>query len=104
MEILEKKEYLNELFTLYHELLTEKQKEYFKLYYFEDYSLQEISDECNVSRNAIFDQLKHVESNLIEYESKLWLNEARIKRLEYLDKFDKTKDNKYIEKLRKMDE
>ena len=104
MELLEKKEYLNELFSLYHELFTKRQKEYFKLYYFEDFSLQEISDECSVSRNAVFDQLKHVEAHLLDYEEKLGLHKLRLERLEYLKKFEETEDVKYLDKLRKMDE
>ena len=104
MELLEKKEYLNELFTLYQELFTDKQKEYFKMYYFDDYSLQEIAENCNVSRNAIHDLLKHVETYLNQYEGKLGLLKQKRKRLELLEKFEKTKDMKYLDEIRKMDE
>ena len=53
-----KREYHIALFETYKELLTEKQKEYFILSYFEDFTLKEVAENLNVSRNAVFDQLK----------------------------------------------
>ena len=52
--------YYNELFDYYGELLTEKQKEYFKFYYFDNLSLSEIAEENNISRNAVSKTLKEV--------------------------------------------
>jgi Uncharacterized protein conserved in bacteria len=46
--------YLNNLYDIYGELLDSKKKEYFEMYYFDNLSLQEISDNLGVSRNAIF--------------------------------------------------
>jgi predicted DNA-binding protein YlxM (UPF0122 family) len=104
METLEKKEQLNELFDVYQTLLTDKQIEYFKYYYQEDYSLQEIAELLDVSRNAIFDQLKKVEQHLFSYEEKLKLLEKKQKRLEIMDQLQ-TKDCKaLIDELRKLDE
>ena len=68
-----KREYHIALFDTYKELLTEKQQEYFILYYYEDLSLKEIADFKNVSRNAVFDQIKKVINILEEYEEKLKL-------------------------------
>jgi len=104
MEVLEKKEQLNQLYDLYKNLLTEKQVLYFELYYQEDYSLQEIAELYQVSRNAVFDQLRKVEEYLYQYEEKLKLHDKQIKRIELLDAFEKTKDNMYLELLRKLDE
>lgn len=70
---IEKKDYYNFLYTYYQNLFTTKQKEVFESYYFEDYSLSEISESLGVSRNAVWDVLKKVEHNLDEYESKLGL-------------------------------
>ncbi|MCK9235363.1 MAG: hypothetical protein WC225_02565 [Acholeplasmataceae bacterium] len=89
MEPLAKKEHLNRLFDLYAPLLTDRQAEYFRYYHHQDYSLQEISEIFNVSRNAIFDQLKKVESHLLNYEAKLHLltdNERRQKAIDALEK------------------
>jgi len=104
MEILKKTEKLNELFSLYQSLLTEKQVDYFNMYYQLDYSLQEIADNYQVSRNAIFDQLKKVEEHLYNYENKLKLNELKNKRNDLLDKYIESKNLIYLEELRKLDE
>lgn len=102
MELL-KTEKLNELFSYYYKLLTDKQVEYFKLYYYEDYSLAEIADIYSVSRNAIHDQLKKVEERLNELEERLSLAASSNKRRELLDQFLKTKDEKYIRQIIEMD-
>lgn len=73
-----KREFHISLFDIYKELLTFKQQEYFVLYYYEDYSLKEISEMKDVSRNAVFDQIKKVINNLEEYESKLKIYEKTI--------------------------
>lgn len=70
---LEKREEIIDLYDLYGNLLTEKQKEYFENYYFDDLSISEIALNLGVSRNAVFDQLKRVNQILVEYESKLKL-------------------------------
>ncbi len=104
MEALEKKEYLNRLFELYGKLLTEKQSQSFQYYYVEDYSLHEISELLNVSRNAIFDQLKKVENHLLEYESKLQLYAKETAREKLLNALEKNNDKALIKALRKLDE
>jgi predicted DNA-binding protein YlxM (UPF0122 family) len=104
METLDKKEYLNQLFDLYEPLLTDKQRLYFEHYYKEDYSLQEISELYQVSRNAFFDHLKKVEEHLIDFEKKLKLLELKNKRLELIKKIEETKDLNLVEELRKLDE
>lgn len=62
---------LNNLFDIYGALLTEKQRTYFEYYYLQDYSLSEISEILNVSRNAVHTQLKNVVNHLENYEDKL---------------------------------
>jgi len=71
MNNLEKKDYFNELYSYYSNLLTDKQREVFEEYYFNDYSLSEIAEESSVSRAAIFDTLSKVERLLENYEEKL---------------------------------
>lgn len=75
--------YLTNLYDYYGELLTDKQKEYFEYYYMENLSLSEISENYNVSRNAVHKQIKDVENKLLFYESKLKLSE-KSKRIEEL--------------------
>ena len=45
--------YYNDLFNFYKELLTTKEKEIFALYYEENYSMGEISENLNISRSAV---------------------------------------------------
>lgn len=61
------------LFEQYKELLTDKQKEIVSLYYEEDHSLGEISENLNVSRQGVYDTLKRSEKILRDYEEKLQL-------------------------------
>lgn len=70
---MEKRDYLIILYDYYEELLTEKQKEYFKSYYFNNLSLGEISQNYNISRNAIHKVLQKTEDKLTFYEEKLKL-------------------------------
>lgn len=63
--------YLISLYDIYGELLTEKQKEYFEDYYFNNLTLSEMSENYEVSRNAIHKQLKETETKLNKYENTL---------------------------------
>jgi|SRR5690554_1346429 len=104
MENLEKTEYLNTLYSFYSELLTDKQQAYYTNYYHMDLTLQEIADIFDVSRNAVHTQLKSVEQILYNFEAKLKLVETSQKRSKLLDRLESTKDLKYIDELRKLDE
>ncbi len=60
------------------------------LYYLDDFSLGEIAEEFEVSRQAVYDNIKRTEVMLEEYEDKLGL----------LQKFQERK--KIIEKLKEL--
>ncbi len=77
---------LNDLYDYYKELFTEKQQEYFEDYYHNNLSLSEISENNNVSRNAVHNQIKIVEARLEELESVLKLLERKEKVLDILSK------------------
>ncbi len=83
---------LIELYDLYFELLTDKQKEYFEEYYFDDFSISEIAENHEISRNAVHDQLKKVIKNLEDYELKLGLLK-KIKTIEQLEIDSNVKEN-----------
>jgi hypothetical protein len=89
---LEKREKLIELYDLYSNLLTEKQRDYFENYYYDDLSISEIAINYNISRNGVYDQLKRVENSLFDYEEKLKLA-YKISKIESLDEKDLIKDN-----------
>ena len=80
------REYHIALFETYQELLTEKQKEYFILSYFEDLTLSEIAENLNVSRNAAFDQIKKTVAILEDYEGKLKLYQRNLNLEEFSNK------------------
>ena len=64
---------LNMLFDYYGELLSEKQRETFKLYYLYDCSLNEIAETLSISKQGVSINLKRAEENLINFESILKL-------------------------------
>ena len=78
--------YYNNLYDLYGDLLTEKQKKYFEDYYFHNLSFSEMADQYDVSRNAVFRQIHITTSKLEEYENKLGLLFKKNKLLEIADK------------------
>ena len=86
------------LFDYYGELFTDKQKEYFEDYYFNNLTLQEIADNNNISRNAVHKILKDMLKKLDYYEEKLNLYNNK-KKIEVIIKdIDEEKRNK-IEEL-----
>ena len=84
MEMLEKTTRMNYLYDFYQSLLTEKQRSYMSLYYLDDYSLGEIADEYEISRQAVYDNIKRTEAMLEEYEMKLRLLEKYIEKQQLL--------------------
>jgi len=83
-------ENINQLYDQYGSLLTDKQQEYFELYYFEDLSLQEIADEHSVSRNAVHTNIKNSVSLLSNYEDKLQIIKKKHQLLDEIDKIEST--------------
>src|SRR5690606_28416130 len=71
--MLEKTTRMNYLFDFYQSLLTPKQRNYMSLYYLDDFSLGEIAEEYQISRQAVYDNIKRTETMLEEYEEKLLL-------------------------------
>ncbi len=83
---MEKRVYLNNLYDYYKELFTEKQQEYFEDYYYNNFSLSEIAENYNVSRNAVHNQIKIVEEKLEEFEKVLNLYDKKNKIINILEK------------------
>ena len=82
--------YYNDLYDLYKSLVTDKQQAYFEEYYFNNLSLSEISENYDISRNAVSKQLSVIRDKLDEYEKKLRLYEKKNEILNIAD--EKTKD------------
>jgi len=78
--ILQKHQYFVLLYDLYGGLLTVKQQNIFDLYYQNDYSIGEIAEELEISKQAVYDALKRSESILEDYENKLALAAKELSR------------------------
>lgn len=63
----------------YSSLLTQKQRECMRLYYEEDFSLSEISELLNISRQGVRDCLKKAENSLERMEKELGLVKRGLK-------------------------
>ena len=98
MEI-EKTNRMNALFEFYAALLTDKQMNYIELYYADDYSLAEIAEEFQVSRQAVYDNIKRTEKILEDYEMKLHMYSDYIVRSQIFDQMiEKYADDTYLQK------
>lgn len=91
--------YLCNLYNIYKNLFTPKQQEYFKLYYLDNYTMQEIADVMGISKAATQDAIKKIEKKLLNYEKKLNIYKERIEIINKLNKFIETKDEEIIEKI-----
>ncbi len=76
---------MNYLFDFYQSLLTNKQRNYLELFYLEDYSLSEIADTFNVSRQAVYDNIRRTGDLVEDYEKKLELYQKFEQRREIYD-------------------
>lgn len=61
------------LFDFYGEILTDRQKEFFDLYYNEDLSLAEIAENYGISRQGVRDVIVRAEAAMTELEDKTGL-------------------------------
>lgn len=98
-----------QLYSDYSMLLTPHQQELLSLYYEEDYSLAEIAQTHQVSRQAVRDTIKRGEKILEQYEAQLHLYEKRVKRETLLMKLKESigediQSQKLIEMIMKLDE
>lgn len=72
---LEERVYLSMLYDFYGALLKENNRRIFEAYIQEDYSISEIAEEMEISRQAVHDAVKRITKQLSGYEEKLGLLE-----------------------------
>lgn len=64
---------VNIYFDFYGKLLSPKQYQIIELYYLNDYSLSEVGEYLDITRQGVFDTLKRAEQKLFNYEKQLGL-------------------------------
>ena len=85
-EVMENRIEISLLMDFYGKLLTEKQRNILDQYYNMDYSLSEIAENQNTSRQAIHDLIKRCYKTLNDYEDKLSLLKSSIREEEIREK------------------
>lgn len=68
---MEKRVELNWLLDFYGPLLTENRQRVLRMYCEEDLSLQEIAEQENISRQGVYDAVRHAQAQLMDFEEKL---------------------------------
>jgi predicted DNA-binding protein YlxM (UPF0122 family) len=96
---MKEREYLLSLYEIYSNLLSEKEKSYFEYYYFEDYSLQEIADNNEVSKAYVGKYINGIEKKLYNFEKSLNLLNKRNKIKQIIKDLDENTKDKIIELL-----
>ena len=78
------------LYDFYGELLTKRQQQIYESVVLEDYSLSEVAEELNISRQGVHDLVKRCNKILQEYESKLHLVEKFVTIKEQIEQMEKS--------------
>lgn len=91
---MKEREYLLTLYEIYKNILSDKEKSYFEYYYFEDYSMQEIADNNNVSKSYVGKYIKSIENKLIHFENELNINDKNNKIRSIIKNIDNDTRNK----------
>ncbi|MBK7494306.1 MAG: hypothetical protein IPI28_02435 [Candidatus Omnitrophica bacterium] len=72
-EVLANQVHVSELFHIYGELLSKRQRMFIEQYYDENLSLSEIAERYQISRQAVHDAIKHGRAALEKFEATLHL-------------------------------
>ena len=78
---------------IYKDILTEKQFEILDQYYNNDYSLSEIAENYNITRQAVRDNIKNGESKLYDLENKLGIMKKNEKQQKIIEDIITKLDN-----------
>ena len=91
--------YICRLIDIYGKVLSERQRDVIDLYYNEDLSLAEISENCGITRQGVRDAIKHALETLNSLEASLGFC-ARIESISQLaNEISTSNDVEYIHRL-----
>ena len=79
---------VSQLYDFYSELLSQKQKQYLNDYFFNDLSLTEISENYEISKQAVSNNIKRTIIELEQFEEKLNLIKLNNERLFLLNEIN----------------
>lgn len=95
---------MNELLDFYSGLLTKNQQKISNDYFREDYSYQEIAENMNISRTAVYDTIKRVKQELENYESILGCSKAYKNRCSIYKKIEEsTTDENVLSYIKELE-
>ena len=98
---------ISQLYDFYSDLLSDKQKQYLNDYYFNDLSLTEISENYNISKQAVSNNIKRTVLELEQFEEKLNLIKLNNQRLFLLNEIKKSMNDTevltYVDELIKLE-
>ena len=98
---------ISQLYDFYSDLLSDKQKQYLNDYYFNDLSLTEISENYNISKQAVSNNIKRTVLELEQFEEKLNLIKLNNQLLFLLNERKKSTNNvevlTYVDELIKLE-
>ncbi len=99
MDALEKQLWINDLLYFYEPLLTSKQQKIMQYYFSENYTLKEIAQIENISRNAVHDHIQNAVQKLTQYEKKMQLKSKQDKKDAIINQIKNTSDIDRIKAL-----
>ena len=95
--------YIGTLYQFYKDLLNDKQAQAIELYYFEDFSLTEIAEHTETTKQAVSNLIIRSENLLLEYEEKLKLFQIALDLRELIDEMIKRDmDKDIVERLERL--
>ena len=98
---------VSQLYDFYSELLSQKQKQYLNDYFFNDLSLTEISENYDISKQAVSNNIKRTITELEQDEEKLNLIKLNNERLFLLNELRKSTSDEgilsYVDQLIKLE-
>ena len=97
------------LYDFYGELLTKRQQQIYESVVLEDYSLSEVAEELNISRQGVHDMIRRCDKALEGYEEKLHLVEKFMSVKEkvheidlLLENYEEQDEKELIKKVKKL--